>query len=82
MMASVPASAMNTPLRPDGREGGGFGASARSRLLVIDRTTTPSGPIFVCRDGYIDIVTNFAPPRSDIPVMVTGSFEKRLFEPA
>jgi hypothetical protein len=67
---------MNTPLRPDGREGSGFGGSERSRLLVIDRKTTPSGPIFVCRDGYIDIVTNFAPPRSDILVMVTGPLRK------
>jgi hypothetical protein len=73
---------MNTPLRPDEREGGGFGGWARSRLLVIDRKTTGCGPIFVCRDGYIGIVTNFAPPRSDIPVMVTAPLRKRHFEPA
>src|ERR1700745_3584711 len=82
MMARVPASAMNTPLRPDGREGSGFGGSARSRLLVIDRKTMPSRPIFVWRDGYIDIVTNFAPPRSDILGMVTGPLRTRHFEPA
>jgi hypothetical protein len=34
---------------------------------------------FVCRDGYIDIVTNFAPPRSDILVMVTGPLRKAPF---
>src|SRR3974390_655274 len=79
MMARVPASAINTPLRADEREGGSFGGSARSRLLVIDRKTTGCGPIFVCRDAYIDIVTNFAKPRSDIPVMVTGGFASAVF---
>src|SRR5262249_19336049 len=78
MMARVPASAMNTPLRADEREGGSFGGSARSGLLVIDRKTTGCGPIFVCRDGYIGIVTNFAKPRSDIPSWLPGRFESAV----
>jgi hypothetical protein len=36
-------------LRPDEREGVGFGGSA-GRPLVIDLETAGSGPIFVCRE--------------------------------